>query len=69
VSAGGCNAFELELNAVANVNFDAQRFGIEWVASPRHADALSSTPSSIFSGWEQMSSHDRAKDGDDQGEV
>jgi len=40
VSAGGCNACELELNAIANVNFDAQRFGIEWVASPRHADAL-----------------------------
>jgi Ni,Fe-hydrogenase III small subunit/Pyruvate/2-oxoacid:ferredoxin oxidoreductase delta subunit len=40
VSAGGCNACELELNAAANVNFDAQRFGIEWVASPRHADAL-----------------------------
>ena len=40
VSAGGCNACELELNAVANVNFDLQRYGIEWVASPRHADAL-----------------------------
>ena len=40
VSAGGCNACELELNAAANVNFDVQRFGIEWVASPRHADAL-----------------------------
>lgn len=40
VSAGGCNACELELNAATNVNFDAQRFGIEWVASPRHADAL-----------------------------
>ena len=40
VSAGGCNACELELNAAVNVNFDAQRFGIEWVASPRHADAL-----------------------------
>jgi len=40
VSAGGCNACELELNAIANVNFDIQRFGIEWVASPRHADAL-----------------------------
>lgn len=40
VSAGGCNACELELNAIANVNFDLQRFGIEWVASPRHADAL-----------------------------
>ena len=40
VSAGGCNACELELGATANVNFDLQRFGIEWVASPRHADAL-----------------------------
>lgn len=40
VSAGGCNGCELELNAVSNVNFDLQRFGIEWVASPRHADGL-----------------------------
>lgn len=40
VSAGGCNGCELELNASSNVNFDLQRFGIEWVASPRHADAL-----------------------------
>jgi Ni,Fe-hydrogenase III small subunit/NAD-dependent dihydropyrimidine dehydrogenase PreA subunit len=40
VSAGGCNGCEAELNALANVNFDLQRFGIEWVASPRHADAL-----------------------------
>ena len=40
VSAGGCNACELELNAATNVNFDVQRYGIEWVASPRHADAL-----------------------------
>lgn len=40
VSAGGCNACELELNAATNVNFDVQRYGVEWVASPRHADAL-----------------------------
>lgn len=40
VSSGGCNACELELGALANVNFDVQRFGIDWVASPRHADAL-----------------------------
>lgn len=40
ISAGGCNACELELNATANVNFDLQRYGIEWVASPRHADGL-----------------------------
>jgi Ni,Fe-hydrogenase III small subunit/NAD-dependent dihydropyrimidine dehydrogenase PreA subunit len=40
VSAGGCNGCELELNATANVNFDVQRYGIDWVASPRHADGL-----------------------------
>jgi Ni,Fe-hydrogenase III small subunit/NAD-dependent dihydropyrimidine dehydrogenase PreA subunit len=40
VSAGGCNGCELELNAMTNVNFDVGRFGIDWVASPRHADAL-----------------------------
>jgi Ni,Fe-hydrogenase III small subunit/NAD-dependent dihydropyrimidine dehydrogenase PreA subunit len=40
VSAGGCNACELEVNALANVNFDIGRYGIDIVASPRHADAL-----------------------------
>ena len=40
VSAGGCSACELELNACGNVNFDLSRFGIDMVASPRHADGL-----------------------------
>jgi Ni,Fe-hydrogenase III small subunit/ferredoxin len=40
VSAGGCAGCELELNALSNVNFDVGRYGIEFVASPRHADAL-----------------------------
>jgi Ni,Fe-hydrogenase III small subunit/NAD-dependent dihydropyrimidine dehydrogenase PreA subunit len=40
VSAGGCNGCELELGACTNVNFDMGRFGIEWVASPRHADGI-----------------------------
>jgi Ni,Fe-hydrogenase III small subunit/NAD-dependent dihydropyrimidine dehydrogenase PreA subunit len=40
VSAGGCNGCELELNATSNVNFDIARFGIEFVASPRHADGV-----------------------------
>ena len=40
VSAGGCNGCELELNAVGNVNFDFGRYGIDMVASPRHADGL-----------------------------
>ncbi|MFO0722581.1 MAG: NADH:ubiquinone oxidoreductase [Myxococcota bacterium] len=40
VSAAGCNGCELEMNALANVNFDLGRYGIDFVASPRHADAL-----------------------------
>lgn len=40
VSAGGDNACEMELNAAGNVNFDMGRFGIQFVASPRHADGL-----------------------------
>ncbi len=40
VSAGGCNGCELEINAMTNVNFDCGRFGIDIVASPRHADGL-----------------------------
>jgi Ni,Fe-hydrogenase III small subunit len=40
VSAGGDNSCEMELNAAGNVNFDMGRFGIEFVASPRHADGI-----------------------------
>jgi len=40
VSAGGDNSCELELNACGNVNFDIGRYGIEFVASPRHADGI-----------------------------
>lgn len=40
VSAGGDNSCEMELNACSNVNFDMGRFGIEFVASPRHADGI-----------------------------
>lgn len=40
VSAGGDNSCEWELNACSNVNFDMGRYGIEFVASPRHADGL-----------------------------
>jgi len=40
VSAGGDNSCELELNASNNVQFDIGRFGIEFVASPRHADGI-----------------------------
>ena len=40
VSAGGCNGCEGELVALSNVVFDLSRFGIQFVASPRHADGL-----------------------------
>jgi len=40
VSAGGCNGCEQEIYASQNVNFNFQRFGIDIVASPRHADAI-----------------------------
>lgn len=40
VSAGGDNSSEWELNAAGNVNFDMGRFGIEFVASPRHANGV-----------------------------
>ena len=40
VSAGGDNSCEMELAATGNVNFDFGRYGIEFVASPRHADGI-----------------------------
>jgi len=40
VSAGGCNACEADANVLSTPVFDLARFGISFVASPRHADAL-----------------------------
>jgi Ni,Fe-hydrogenase III small subunit/NAD-dependent dihydropyrimidine dehydrogenase PreA subunit len=40
VSAAGCNACEADVNALNTVVFDLGRFGIQFVASPRHADGL-----------------------------
>ena len=40
VSAGGCNACEADCNVLTTLVFDLGRFGIDFVASPRHADAL-----------------------------
>jgi Ni,Fe-hydrogenase III small subunit/Pyruvate/2-oxoacid:ferredoxin oxidoreductase delta subunit len=40
VDAGSCNGCELEIGATANPVFDLERFGIHFVASPRHADVL-----------------------------
>src|SRR5438270_14038194 len=40
VDAGSCNACELEIHALNNAFYDIERFGIRFVASPRHADLL-----------------------------
>jgi Ni,Fe-hydrogenase III small subunit len=40
VDAGSCNGCELEINALSNVFYDLERFGLRFVASPRHADVL-----------------------------
>ncbi|WP_142660762.1 NADH-quinone oxidoreductase subunit B family protein [Methylacidimicrobium tartarophylax] len=40
VDAGSCNGCELELHALQNPFYDLERFGLRFVASPRHADVL-----------------------------
>jgi Ni,Fe-hydrogenase III small subunit len=40
VDAGSCNACELEIHALNNAVYDLERFGVRFVASPRHADVL-----------------------------
>jgi Ni,Fe-hydrogenase III small subunit len=40
VDAGSCNGCELEIHALNNVFYDLERFGLRFVASPRHADVL-----------------------------
>ena len=40
VDAGSCNGCELEIHALNNAFYDIERFGIHFVASPRHADVL-----------------------------
>jgi Ni,Fe-hydrogenase III small subunit len=40
VDAGSCNGCELEIHALSNAFYDLERFGLRFVASPRHADLL-----------------------------
>ena len=40
VDAGSCNGCELEIHALSNIVYDLERFGLRFVASPRHADVL-----------------------------
>jgi Ni,Fe-hydrogenase III small subunit len=43
VDAGSCNGCELEIHALSNAFHDLERFGLHFVASPRHADVLTVT--------------------------
>jgi Ni,Fe-hydrogenase III small subunit len=45
VDAGSCNGCELEIHALGNAFYDLERFGLRFVASPRHADVLTVTGS------------------------
>jgi Ni,Fe-hydrogenase III small subunit/NAD-dependent dihydropyrimidine dehydrogenase PreA subunit len=61
VSAAGCNACEADLNVLATPFFDLARFGINFVASPRHSDAMVVTgpisrnmKAAMLSTWEAM---------------
>ncbi len=40
IDAGSCNGCELEIHAINNPVYDVERFGLKFVASPRHADVL-----------------------------
>src|SRR5450631_4291923 len=40
IDAGSCNGCELEIHALSNAFYDIERFGMRFVASPRHADVL-----------------------------
>jgi len=61
VSAGGCNACEADVNVLGTLVFDLGRFGIQFVASPRHADGLLVTgpvsknmQAALMSTWEAV---------------
>jgi Ni,Fe-hydrogenase III small subunit len=61
VAAGSCNGCEAELVALGNVVFDLARFGVQFVASPRHADGIVITGavsrnmrSAVYATWEAV---------------
>ncbi|HET9275777.1 MAG TPA: hypothetical protein VFN96_06895 [Gemmatimonadales bacterium] len=61
VSAGSCNGCEAELAALGNVVFDLARFGVQFVASPRHADGIVLTGavsenmrSAVYATWDAV---------------
>ncbi len=61
IDAGSCNGCELEVQALGNPYHDLERFGIHFVASPRHADALLVTgvvtrhmQAALLDAWQAM---------------
>jgi Ni,Fe-hydrogenase III small subunit len=54
VAAGSCNGCEAELVALGNVVFDLARFGVQFVASPRHADGLVITGAVSANMWDAV---------------
>jgi Ni,Fe-hydrogenase III small subunit/NAD-dependent dihydropyrimidine dehydrogenase PreA subunit len=63
VSAGGCNACEADINVLSTIGWDLGRFGVQFVASPRHADGLLVTGpvtenmrSALLKTWEAVPS-------------
>jgi Ni,Fe-hydrogenase III small subunit/NAD-dependent dihydropyrimidine dehydrogenase PreA subunit len=63
VSAGGCNGCEADVNVLSTITFDLGSFGIQFVASPRHADGLLITGpvtanmrTALFKTWEAVPS-------------
>src|SRR5882724_6477590 len=54
VAAGSCNGCEAELVALGNVVFDLARFGVQFVASPRHADGLVVTGAVSANMWDAV---------------
>lgn len=54
VDSGSCNGCELEVNALQGVAYDLERFGLRFVASPRHADVLLVTGPACWNMTEAM---------------
>ena len=48
IDAGSCNGCELEIHAINNPVYDIERFGLKFVASPRHADVLLITGATLL---------------------
>ena len=67
IDAGSCNACELEIHALNNAFYDLERFGLRFVASPRHADVLLVTGPVTKNMREALGAHLRRDAGPEMG--